>query len=341
MPEENMPPILGSEGQEQNIPSPQQELEEPQPEISNEEFFSLMDTEMNKEPSFPEEQMMALRKKFEGMKWDYANGSKEQQAMLEADVIQTGDRLSKAEQFKVSLAGMLMSGSEIGHNPTEKLAEYTNDIVNIVNGNNEVTYDGNIPGYELHDGWTSMDDIEKLIQSRYVDTESKSLLDLMITDQQKLAADIQPGENANFNLQKAHADVRTKIVETGDMRSLAIDKIFGNRVFKDDLMSAIESGTYADFGLSEEQVMSMDPTPEDNITPEDTVAITSSIIQDENMLKEYLIDYYVKALEQNFYNSLRQDTREAWQAGEHSFKQSPTGLKSRPKMDVDITEFAK
>tara|TARA_R110002020_G_scaffold102833_2_gene241116 strand:- start:7231 stop:8229 length:999 start_codon:yes stop_codon:yes gene_type:complete len=332
MPEENMPLILGSEGQEQNMPLPESE-------ISNDEFFSLMDTEMNKEPSFPEEQMTALRKKFEGMKLDYANGSKEDQALLEADVVQTGDRLSKAEQFKVSLAGMLMTGSEIGHNPTEKLAEYTSDIVNIVNGNNEVTYDGNIPGYELHDGWTSMDDIEKLIQSRYIDNESKSLFNLMITDQQKLAADIQPGENAHFNAQKVHADVRSKIVETGDVRSLAVDRIFGNRVFKDDLMSSIESGTYADFGLSEEQVMSMDPTPENSITPEDTTVIVSSIMQDENMLKEYLTDYYVKALEQNFYDNLRQDTRETMRASKHSFEQPPTGLRSRP--DVDITEFAK
>ena len=280
---------------------------------SNEDFFSLMDSKINEEPAFPEEQMSALREKFEGMKVDYANGDKEDQAMLEADVIQTGTRLQTAEQFKVNLASMLTPDSGIGHNPTEKLAEYTDDMINIVNGNNEVTYDGNVPGYELHDGWTSMDDIEKLVKNRYVDEQSKNMFQTIIQDQQKLASSVQPGENTEFNLQKAYSDVKTKIIEMGDIRSLATDRIFGNRVFKDDLMSAIESGKYADFGLNEAQVVGMDPTPEDNITPEDTTAIVSSILQDENILKEYLTDYYVKAIEQNYYDNLNQDVRREMQ----------------------------
>ena len=280
---------------------------------SNEDFFSLMDSKMNEEPAFPEEQMSALRQKFEGMKVDYANGDKEDQAMLEADVVQTGTRLQTAEQFKVNLASMLTPNSGIGHNPTEKLAEYTDDMINIVNGNNEVTYDGNVPGYELHDGWTSMDDIEKLVKNRYVDEQSKSMFQTIIQDQQQLASSFQPGENAEFNLQKVYSDVKTKIVEMGDTRSLATDRIFGNRVFKDDLMVAIESGTYADFGFDKNQIESMDPNPEDGITPEDVTTIVSSILKDEKMLKEYLTDYYVKAVEQNYYDNLNQDVRREMQ----------------------------
>jgi len=280
---------------------------------SNEDFFSLMDSKINEEPAFPEDQMSALREKFEGMKADYANGDKEDQAMLEADVVQTGTRLQTAEQFKVNLASMLKTGSGIGHNPTEKLAEYTDDMTNIVNGNNEVTYDGNVPGYELHDGWTSMDDIEKLVKNRYVDEASKNMFKMMVQDQQKLASTIQTGENAEFNFQKAYSDVKSKIVEMGDIRSLATDKIFGNRVFKDDLLSAIQSNTYKDLGFDEEQIKLMDPTQEDGITPEDATNIVSNILKDENILQEYLVDYYTKAMEQNYYDNLNQDVRREMQ----------------------------
>ena len=282
-----------------------------QPEITNEEFSNEMDKEINREPSFPEEMMRSLREKFTVMKDKYANGNKEEQALLEADVVQTGERISKAEMFKTNLASLLSSNSDIGHNPTFKLAEYTNDMLNIVNGNNKPTYDENVPGYKLHDGWKSMEDIEKLVQGRYVDKASRELFTTIVQDQQKLASEIQPGENAEFNWQKAHNTVKTKIIEQGDIRSLATDKIFGNRVFQDDLLSAIQSGTYGELGLDEETIKSMDPTPDGKISTEDAAQITSGILQDGDMLKEYLTDNYVKAMEQNFYDILIPDVRKA------------------------------
>ena len=313
MSEEYIPQTIPPSGTpERSVQSVEGDPLPPQP-ISDGEFFNIMDTEINSEVSFPEDMMSGLREKFMKMKDDYAKGDKDTQALLEADVVQTGERIQKPEQFKVDLASKCMSGSGIGHSPTKKLAEYTNDIVNIVNGTTKATYDKNTPGYEMHDGWKSMDDIGKLVTSRYVDETSKNMLNTMITDQQKLASNIQPGENAEFNWQKAHNNIRTKLVESGDMKSLATDKIFGNRVFEDDLMSAIENGTYQELGLSEEVINSMDPTPDGKISSEDAAAITSGVLQDNDMLKDYLTDYYVKAMEQNFYDSLSPDVRKATQ----------------------------
>jgi len=300
----------------------------PQSGISNDKFFNEMDKEINKELSFPEEQMVKLREKFTAMKDKYANGNKEEQALLEADVVQTGDRISKAEMFKIDLASSVSSSSDIGHNPTGILAEYTDDVLNIVNGNNKPTYDGNVPGYELHDGWKSMEDIQNLVKSRYKDVSSKDLFQTMLQDQQKLASNIQPGENAEFNLQKAYSNISTKIIEQGDVRSLATDKIFGNRVFQDDLLSSIQNGTYGELGLDEETIKSMDPTPDGKISPEDATQIVSGILQDSDMLKEYLTDYYVKAMEQNFHDSLNPDVRKAQQTKVNKSQETPVGQRS-------------
>ena len=56
-------------------------------------------------------------------------------------------------------------------------------------------------------------------------------------------------------------------------------------------------------GIPEAQVQ--DPTPEDGrITSEDAKIIYGTITQDKDMLKDYLAEYYTKALEQNHNNNL-------------------------------------
>ena len=79
--------------------------------------------------------------------------------------------------------------------------------------------------------------------------------------------------------------------------------MFGERVFRDDLQSAIKLGTYKDMGVPEDQIK--DPTPEDGkITDEDASMITDIILADDDTLKEYLAEYFTKAMEQNWNNNL-------------------------------------
>jgi hypothetical protein len=319
--------------QEEYIPQSEQPIEEIEPQvqsevepITDESFFQVMKNELNRDVKFSEEEMAALRKKFENEKVEYANGNKETQAKLEAGVVQTGERMFNAEEFRKSLASNLDANSGIGHSPTEKLANYTDDMVNIVNGNNEVVYKENMPGFNLpsimgsegSDGWKSFNEIEDLVKSRYVDEASKSSIQTLIEDSSRQASDVQKGEDATFNYQKEYNNVKEKIVENGDIKSLATDKIFGNRVFKDDLMASIKMGKYTDMGLSEAQVMELDPTKDGKISHEDAVEITSRILRDDDMLKNYLADYYTKAMEQNYYNNLSPEVRKATQTKQNS-----------------------
>jgi|21_taG_2_1085346.scaffolds.fasta_scaffold00459_2 hypothetical protein len=314
--------------QEEYTPQVEQPVEEIEPQIQPEvepitdsSFFQVMKNELNRDAKFPEEEMAALTNKFKNEKEEYADGDKETQAKLEAGVVQTGERMFNAEEFRKSLASSLSETSGIGHSPTEKLANYTDDMVNIVNGNNEVVYKENMPGFNLpsimgsegSDGWKSFNEIDELVKSRYVDEVSKSSVQTLIEDSSRQASDVQKGEDATFNYQKEYNNMLEKVVETGDVKSLATDKIFGNRVFKDDLMKSIKMGKYTDMGLSEAQVMELDPTKDGKISHEDAVEITSSILRDDDMLKNYLADYYTKAMEQNYYNNLSPEVRKAMQ----------------------------
>lgn len=296
-------------------------VEEIQPQITDESFFQTMKNELNRDVKFSEEEMAALREKFENEKIEYANGDKNTQAKLEAGVVQTGERMFNAEEFRKSLASLCDHESGIGHSPTEKLANYTNDVVSIVNGENEVVYKDNMPGFKLpsimgsesSDGWKSFNEIEDLVKDRYVDETSKSSVKTLIDDSSRQAGNIQLGEDATFNFQKEYNNMLEKVIETGDIKSLATDKIFGNRVFQDDLMKSIKIGKYTDMGLTEAQVMELDPTKDGKISHEDAVEITSRILRDDDMLKNYLADYYTKAMEQNYYNNLNPDVRKAQQ----------------------------
>ena len=76
-------------------------------------------------------------------------------------------------------------------------------------------------------------------------------------------------------------------------------------------MSSIQMGTYKDLGLTDKQVQDLDPTPDGKISNSDAEAITSSVLSDPNLLKDYLADYYTKAMEQNWNNNLSPEVKRA------------------------------
>ena len=293
--------ILGSEGSQST------------PIITSEELLNSAKNELNRDVTKKDSEDIALlTEKFKEDKSKYAKGSKEEQAKLEADVIQTGDRMFKADSFRQELANLLSNSDNIGHDPASKFPNHVNDFNAIINGNLEVVYDdNNTPGYELKDGFMPMQSIIDMVNGNAVDQKSKEGLKVLIDNEKNLAQNANKTEGASFNYQQKYSDVMEKMIETGDIRSLATDKIFGNRVFKDDLMESIASGTYADLGFNEEQIKNMDPTPNDKITYEDATQITSSIMKDEDQLKNYLAEYYTNILEQNYYKNLHPDVRSA------------------------------
>ena len=277
--------------------------------ITNENFLDVMNYETSRVPKMPENEYRQLAEQLKLDKENYANGTKEDQAVIEANMIETKDKMFKSEEFRKLLANDLTDTDNFGHNPTEKLAEYTPDIMGIVDGSKEVIYDENgVPGYEMIDGWKSMEQIQEMINSRKVDQASKIGIKALIEDSMRTAETIQPGENATFNYQKEYNNMKQKVINHGDVKSLATDKIFGDRVFIDDLQSAVKLGTYEDMGVSVDQVK--DPTPEDGkITDDDAAMITSMILSDEEMLKDYLSEYFTKAMEQNWNNNLSVETK--------------------------------
>ena len=128
-------------------------METKKPNITSEELFDLASSEIDREVTFPQEMMEGLRVKYENQKDEYAEGNKEVKQLLEAGVVQDAARITKAEEFKKSISSDI-DPSVLGNNLEAKFGQpFMLDIANIINGNNEVVYDGNMPGYEFEDGF--------------------------------------------------------------------------------------------------------------------------------------------------------------------------------------------
>ena len=170
-----------------------------------------------------------------------------------------------------------------------------------------------------------MEEINQLVKGRQVDQGSIAGIKALVDDSVRTAENVKLGEDSEFNYQKEHDNIKNKVIDVGDTRSLATDKIFGNRVFKDDLMSSIQMGTYKDLGLTDKQVQDLDPTPDGKISSSDAEVITSSVLSNPNLLKDYLADYYTKAMEQNWNNNLSPEVKRATAWGKPYIPQATKG----------------
>ena len=289
------------------MPQSQQPMEQAQPQAmpsQNEMFLKLMNDELNRDPQVTPEKREEIFGFAMNRKERFANGDKNEQANVQQETVEMAQMMTVPEEFKKKIAETLTDDTGFGHNPVEKLGPMANNIVNIINGTSQPIFKDKVPGYEMEDGkWMSMEEITDMLSGMKLDQGSKEGMKVLLDDTVRKAESIQDGDDPTFNYQKEFNNIKQKIVETGDINSLVQDKIFGNRTFKDDLMSAIQKGTYADMGIPEAQIQ--DPTPEDGrITPEDAKIISNTIMQDKEMLKDYLTEYYTKALEQNYNNNL-------------------------------------
>lgn len=278
-------------------------------QLTNESFTKEMNNELNRMPNVSTEEHEEIRAFCEEKKNEYANSDKKTQFQIQQETLEKAQMLTVPEEFKKQIAQTLTDTNNFGHDIIGKLGDMAGDFQNIANGTSQPIFKDKVPGYEMSNGeWMSMESINDMLSTMKVDQGSKEGMKVLLDDVIRKAENIQPGDDPTFNYQKEYNNIKNKIVETGDLKSLTIDKIFPNRTFKDDLISAIKQGTYKEMGIDNDQVQ--DPTPDDGkITEEDAKIISNTIIQNEDMLKEYLAEYYTKALEQNYNNNLSMEVK--------------------------------
>ena len=233
---------------------------------------------------------------------------------LEIDT-QTGKK-STNKAFSVDGSPMKMTSS-----PYKK--DDKNTSANPNAGNPENSNDGKPPA----DGnFMSIDDVNKMVKEGSVDKKSFQAIDSIVAEASSDASKRQVGENSQFNHHNYYNGIRNKIVKEGNLRSLATNTNSFGRVFKKDLEESILAGSYEKMGIGKDanKLDSMDPTPDTPITPEDAQQIARMIFEDEQMLGDYVAEYYTNYAEQNFNANLKPEV-----ARDFSWTQSFEEAKAR------------
>ena len=286
--------------------------------ITNDELNLSMKEGADQQLDLTDKEYAILSEKYMNRKMDYAAAKNDTQGnmvkeMINREVQADKQYLTKAMDLKTNITSTLTDTNKFGHNPTAKLgAENAEFLSSISKGEIELSFKGKNAGYQMTNGtFMSVDEIQsQLIDANKLDETARKGVKAIIDDSIRQAQDVLPGQNSKFNYQKEFNNIKNKIVNNSNLNSLINDRIFGNRVFKEDLTSAISLGTYEQMGLTQDQVFGLDPTKDGNISNEDAVAFAAEVMKNQDMLKDYLTEYFTKAVEQNYNNNLSEDVKQ-------------------------------
>jgi hypothetical protein len=135
------------------------------------------------------------------------------------------------------------------------------------------------------------DDLKQYIQGRnQAEDQSQVILDNVSSGSVKAKA-LKEGEPVEFNSEEAR-NRYSKIITSDNALDLAMSKQIGETSFKQDLEEKITTMKYSDLGISEDIINNLDPTDDGKVSKSDAKVITGKILQDDEMLKEYLAEYF-------------------------------------------------
>jgi hypothetical protein len=258
---------------------------------------------------------------------------------------QTGKR-STNKAFSVDGSPLQFSGSPMKMTSSPYKKDDKNTSANPNAGNPENSNDGKPPADK---NFMSIADVKEMVKEGSVDKKSFQAIDGIVAEASSDASKRQVGENSQFNYHNYYNGIRNKIVKNGNLRSLATNTNSLGTTFKEDLIASLKKVSYEDMGVpyansrerasfetneKNEKFKSMDPTPGDGpidengvatnkITKEDAEQIQRIIFADEQMLGDYVAEYYTNFAEQNFNANLKPEV-----AQDFSWTQSPGEAKA-------------
>ena len=276
--------------------------------ITNEEFNHTMREQKKAVPGLTPLQHSEFFKKYMDQKSIYANAGNdtkggEIKAQLTKGIQKDKSDTDRHIQLQDYISRTVLNPNESG-NIFDKLGQETAQLLNgVVDGTIKLESKDNIPCYyDDYGNFHSIQNIEDLVNNNKRDEGAAAGIKALVEDTKRQASQVKEGDSYEFDYQKEYNNVLNKIVENGNLNSLTKDKIFGQRVFEDDLKNVIGNETYASVGVDTGEGSPFTKT--DNIIEDDVNMIAANIMKDQTTHKKYLAEYFTKAMAQNWHNNL-------------------------------------
>jgi hypothetical protein len=142
------------------------------------------------------------------------------------------------------------------------------------------------------DQFVTLDEIKDHINNKKPNTEVNNSIKNSIKKSGDDASKLKKTDNKNFNYNKKKAEF-DKMITPENMHKLARDKtVVGNTSWEQDFVEKLTKSNYDDLGIDPAQLEGMDPTPGDGITKADAVAIKNAVMEDDDLLKDSLTNYF-------------------------------------------------
>ena len=158
----------------------------------------------------------------------------------------------------------------------------------------------------------TMEELKEHVKSRAKDQQAANTLEANIVNGASKAQNLKEGDSLEFDRDEAK-NRYSKILDTTDLYKAATKKMIGNTSFDEDLMEKLKSMEYSQLGIDDATVNSLDPTDNGTISEDDARVIVDKILDNEEMLKGYLTDYFTLYEEREFKNNMPKDLKESIQ----------------------------
>ena len=158
----------------------------------------------------------------------------------------------------------------------------------------------------------TMDELKEHVKSRAKDQQAANTLEANIVNGATRAKTLKEGDSLEFDREEAK-NRYSKILDTTDLYKAATKNMIGNTSFEQDLTEKLKSMEYSQLGIDDATVNRLDPTDDGTISEDDARVIVDKILDDEEMLKGYLTDYFTLYEEREFKNNMPKDLKESIQ----------------------------
>ena len=158
----------------------------------------------------------------------------------------------------------------------------------------------------------TMEELKEHVKSRAKDQQAANTLEANIVNGATKAQNLKEGDSLEFDREEAK-NRYSKILDTTDLYKAATKNMIGNTSFDQDLMEKLKSMEYSQLGIDDATVNRLDPTDDGTISENDARVIVDKILDDEEMLKGYLTDYFTLYEEREFKNNMPKDLKESIQ----------------------------
>ena len=165
--------------------------------------------------------------------------------------------------------------------------------------------------------FVTVDEIKDHVKSRQKDSQSSQTLNSNIIGGSQKAQNLKAGDSLDFDREEARSRYTKIIDQAPDMHKLATQVMVGSTSFEQDLTEKLTTMKYGDLGISDDVVNQLDPTDDGQISSSDASVIVDGIMQDENMLRGYLTDYFTIYEEREFKANIPTELKD--QANEDEF----------------------